>query len=176
MLDDAAVLTCMSYVDLNPLRAGIAETPKASDFTSVQQRIRDIRVRPVSARKVPANVSETAIPTPPLLPLASANDDSHGHALGYTERDYLELVDWAGRAVRSGKKGAIPSAIPPILARLGLDPARYLHHMNGSGKLTHHLTALGSLDNLAALAQRLGRAFVKGNGVARQLYCGGVGA
>jgi len=56
------------------------------------------------------------------------------------------------------------------------DPARYLHHMNGSGKLTHHLTALGSLDSLAALAQRLGQAFVKGSGVARRLYCGGVGA
>ena len=164
----------MSYVDLNPLRAGIAETPETSDFTSVQQRIRDIQVQPVSAHKVPANAVETAIPQPPLLPLVNASNDSHAHALGYTERDYLELVDWAGRAVRSDKKGAIPHDIPPILARLGLDPARYLHHMNGSGKLTHHLTALGSLDQLKALAQRLGQAFVKGSGVARQLYCVGV--
>jgi hypothetical protein len=35
LLNEAAVLTCMSYVDLNPVRAGIAETPEASDFISI---------------------------------------------------------------------------------------------------------------------------------------------
>ena len=29
----------MAYVELNPIHAGIAETPEASDFTSVPQRI-----------------------------------------------------------------------------------------------------------------------------------------
>ena len=40
LLDEAAVAACMVYVDLNPIRAGLAETPEDSDFTSIQERFR----------------------------------------------------------------------------------------------------------------------------------------
>ena len=84
--------------------------------------------------------------------------------------EYLELVDWAGRAIRADKRGAIPSLIPPILNWLGVDPGRYLHHMGGKSKLTQHITAIGPLDRLQALAKKMGQSFLKGNGLARQLY------
>ena len=38
-LDENAILTCMAYIDLNPVRAAMAETPERSDHTSVQMRI-----------------------------------------------------------------------------------------------------------------------------------------
>jgi len=35
--------------------------------------------------------------------------------------DYLELLDWAGRTIREGKRGAIPAHLSPILDRLGIN-------------------------------------------------------
>jgi len=39
MLDIEALLTCMIYVDLNPIRADICDSLDGSNFTSVQERL-----------------------------------------------------------------------------------------------------------------------------------------
>lgn len=41
-------------------------------------------------------------------------------------QDYLELVDWSGRIIREGKRGAIASNLPPILDRLDIEPKHWL--------------------------------------------------
>ena len=41
--DESAVLAFMAYVDLNPIRAKIANTPETSKHTSIQKRLESIK-------------------------------------------------------------------------------------------------------------------------------------
>jgi len=41
---EAAILACMQYVDLNPIRAGIAKSLEASDSSSAQERLADLEM------------------------------------------------------------------------------------------------------------------------------------
>jgi REP element-mobilizing transposase RayT len=43
LLDETAILACAAYVDLNPIRAAMAQTIEASDFTSAQKRAAGLR-------------------------------------------------------------------------------------------------------------------------------------
>jgi REP element-mobilizing transposase RayT len=58
LLDAAALVACCSYVDLNPVRAGIAKSPEASEFTSIHERIhaaeRRLEVAAVAPLAAPA--------------------------------------------------------------------------------------------------------------------------
>ena len=53
LLDEAAVATCMVYVDLNLIRANLAATPEESDFTSIQERIRAWQKECMTTASVP---------------------------------------------------------------------------------------------------------------------------
>ena len=56
LADETAVLACSAYVDLNPVRAGVAATPEESQYTSAYERIaaeqvaREIEPEPVKRR------------------------------------------------------------------------------------------------------------------------------
>ena len=43
LLDEKALLSCMAYVDLNPVRSTMASTPEESDHTSIRHRVKHWR-------------------------------------------------------------------------------------------------------------------------------------
>ncbi|WP_232060540.1 transposase [Vibrio ponticus] len=106
LLDEKALLAAMAYVDLNPLRAGIASKPETSDFTSIQARLDSLK-----------NQQET---TPCLHPFVGNRDGAELDGITFRLLDYIELVDWTARQYREGKF-TLSSQVPPILQRLGLN-------------------------------------------------------
>ncbi len=151
LLDEAGLLTAMAYVDLNPLRAGIAKTPETSEFTSVYDRIRAIKQNSNRRKQ-----SKMVIPLHPFH-VPHTQDEP---AIPFQLTDYLELVDWTGRAIREGKRGHIPNDLPPILTRLNIDPQAWKQAMTPHGNVFGR--AMGQLDYLRMHAKTLGQSWVRG--------------
>ncbi|MGB5247803.1 MAG: hypothetical protein WBM54_14730 [Woeseia sp.] len=139
LLDEAAVIQCMAYVDLNPIRAGMAKTPEASDHTSVKARINGL----------PGALAPTA------------DEQSNVFALPIALKSYLLLVDRTGRALRSGKRGRIDPELEPILRRLQQkDTATWLLDMRDLTR--RYCRAIGSAVSLRNYRDHLGQARLNG--------------
>lgn len=160
LLDERGLLTAMAYVDLNPVRAGIAPTPETSEFTSIAARIEQLKAR--SQRRGVAN-----LPTVPLLKFADEAPLATP-CVPFSRNDYFDLVDWTGRSVRADKRGAIDMKLPAIAQRLGIDATVWRQIMRPGGNVFGR--ALGAVDRLRAHAERLGQSWVRGLQRARQLY------
>src|SRR5690554_5618086 len=125
LLDEAGLLSCMSYVDLNPVRAGIAEGLEDSDFTSIQDRILALQGT-VKAGEAHKPASPAPLVKPVLMAFSDTEQDSDGAAvLPFRTKDYIELTEWTGRCIRGDKTGYIAANIPPILESLGISPGQW---------------------------------------------------
>jgi putative transposase len=186
-LEDAgALLACMAYVDLNPVRAGIASSPESSDYTSAQDRCVAWRARRglgvvAAATAEPTSAQEALLATAnaearcarwlvsfgPSNELASTTNASAWLA-GLNEADYLELLDWTGRGIRTGKHGHLSDDLRPVLERLDLDVEAWVENVARYGSLFHRLA--GKITRLRAWAAAKGRAWLHGHRGARLLY------
>ncbi|WP_241263136.1 transposase [Parahaliea mediterranea] len=124
---EKSLISCMAYVDLNPVRAGIARTPEESDYSSIQQRL-DNRIN----RKLRVAIREayTAtikdFPFKPLLHFSADRTASLEPGIPFDFPAYAQLVDWTGRQFRRWKRGYINSDLPPLLERLNFGPEEWL--------------------------------------------------
>jgi REP element-mobilizing transposase RayT len=165
LLDEQALLTCMAYVDLNPIRAKMAVTPETSEFTSIKQRIDEHQLSTIlSGKKVDKPESEGLSLKEFLLKGNYLKDQ-----IPYDYYEYLELVDWSGRVVREVKLGAIDGRLPPLLLRLGIDPDHWCKAMQPKG--AHQFSrAMGCKDKLREYAKKLNILWIKGIGFSGKLF------
>jgi REP element-mobilizing transposase RayT len=134
-----ALLTAMAYVDLNPIRAGMAQVPEQSHYTSIKARIEgDTRggLTKAASRLLQRNeLRHFHVPIRPLMPFADPAQPavlgSQDDVLPMVVSDYLRLVDTTGRIVRTGKRGCTDPSLTPILERLGLTPEQWTDASTG---------------------------------------------
>ena len=195
VLDEAALLALSIYVDLNPIRAGVAHTPETSQYTGAFERIagrreaaqydsssaapeataprRDDWLSPIAdddAREAAAGtrsaLASSALPS--SAQPSSARRASDRGFLPMSLDDYLALLDWTGRQLRAGKRGAIPAGLRPILERLSINVDGWLESMHDFGRRFRRV--IGRAANMSEFARLRGRRWFQGQSAGRLAF------
>lgn len=194
LLDEQALLAAMAYVDLNPVRAGIAQDLQGCEFTGIARRIRNVartqaqRRKPADSSRVTCHVSRSRSSTSadhasetgklrseqhlkslqpaPLIPFDPAT--RFEIAIPFAFEDYLELVDTLGRCIHPMKRGLIPERTPRLLLRLGMETEAFV--AQSASMLKSFGPVIGAPDSLCELAARKRKQRVRGIRVSRAIF------
>jgi REP element-mobilizing transposase RayT len=159
LLDEASLVACAAYVDLNPIRAAMAETLEESDHTSVQRRIAALVEHDSDKEKAgrKENARGSQLPGVPADSFLSPIDlQEAGGEIGpvrsctgkrcsdkgflwFATESYLELLDWTARQQSAKNVGQTPAHLAPILKRLGMSPSAWCELVADFGKLFHNV-------------------------------------
>ena len=178
LLDEASILACMAYVDLNPVRARIAESLENSEFTSAYDRLTaEAAKRKDEGLRIKAKREKTAKQLEQLEENARARaraswlvdlDGPEGPIERLSERMYLRLVDLTGCQIRENKRGHISSEVTPILDALDIDAEAWVENVENYGKLFYRVA--GKVEELIQAAKDSSVRWFKGHQGSKALF------
>ena len=119
------------------MRAKIASDIATSRYTSVKLRSQQLLKNPERANQ-------------PLMPLVGVQSFN---LPGLSEADYIELIDFTGRELHSGKRGKIEASEPQALTKLGLDKNHWTTRVKGIG--LGYWRVVGELEELIDKAKEV---------------------
>lgn len=154
LLDEKAVLACMAYVDLNPIRAKMANSVQHSEYTSIFERIHN------KASYVD-NKEQLPFTTKALLGFIGNEHQQSPKGVAFSLLDYLTLVEETGKIIRSDKRGYLNQQRFPLLDKLGLSSEHWLELAQHFGKQYHQ--AVGSINVLSAFAANTNKHWISGH-------------
>ena len=179
--DEAAVMAATMYVDLNPVRAGLATVVEDGQFSGCQRRLLAYSIE----RDVPIDQAEwmlklglgwlndetwlgrgadapdaflSPIPIDELAPAKGKTQSATGArcsdkgVLPVSLERYFEMLDYTARLLVDGKPGRTPVCMEPILSRLGIAAEGWLTLMSDFRELFPHVAGTrDSLDRMKGL-------------------------
>ncbi len=194
LLDTAGLLTCMSYVDLNPIRANLAASLEESDFTSIQQRL-GLPAAAGSEQRPTVESSEAGHAVPPageppwgrgdegqdsqcdsaprrpeLVALSTPGAfRAEEHALPLTLGDYVELLEATGATVRGpGPDTVLPEGSVRTLWRVGIISEHWVQAVRDYRR--RFFSMVGSVHAIDVYCARTDRAQAKGSDWAGRVF------
>ena len=139
LLNEEALLSCMAYVDLNPIRAGMAQTPESSEHTSIKERIKpSFNLSDAVKQQVELDaLIKFDLPLKSLAWFEGGVTKNFQQGILFGFEDYLSLVDITGHCLKPNKRGRIPKNLVPILERVNIDQAAWIDNVGNFEKNYH---------------------------------------
>jgi hypothetical protein len=129
ILDEESLLATCTYIDLNPVAAGVAVVPEASEHTSIKERVEHVeaqgrvedlkaaRTGSVAGSQAAAGLEES-LWLCPIEDRRRLDSSREGMVEGFSLGNYVLLVDYTGRLFRAGK-ASVSRQVAEIFDRLG---------------------------------------------------------
>ena len=176
LLDDAAVLACSLYVDLNWIRAGKADRPEKSKYTSAGRRIRGLKARRKKRQR--EGIQQDGFLAPLNVMGDYPNEDLAAEDLRASNKGifemtleiYLSLLDTVGRMLRTDKRGAIPDHLASVLERVGIRPEYFADCVETYGRWARRM--VGAENTLRQQAEKLKQKWLQGVSQASHFFTG----
>jgi len=157
LLDEASVLSCMCYVDLNPVRAKITEKLEESHHTGIKKRI----------EKIKQNVQENQ--TTELNQTIEAIAGSlKSQRMMLSTNDYFRLIEWTGKSIIYPNKATIPPHIKSIIGGLNLQQTHWLKQIEKFNQ--HYCHFVGPVDLIREKAKSISKRCLRGISSAKLLF------
>jgi len=161
LLDDAAVLSCMAYVDLNPVRAGLASSLSGSDFTSIQKRLQEAGV---NDKKNGRRHNKRF-----LIPLKQNDRLSQDEStIPLCLKDYLEILESTAHLSRVNTPHPAWSQQKETLQSIGLSVSQWRALSLEAHSLS--VQAIGELERLRSYCRSTGRKWMVGTRRLKLIY------
>ena len=172
--DENALLVCGMYVDLNPVRAGEVRSPEAASHCSASFRVRaQVELQGTGKSGGPAAddwLAPLSLRPDQLgdVPSASGRRASDKGLLPMSLEEYLKLLDWCGRQLRTDKRGAIPADLAPLVERLGIVAEELVETIDQFPERFRRLA--GTVENFTKRAAAAGRRWFQGTCAAARVF------
>jgi REP element-mobilizing transposase RayT len=167
ILDEEALLATCAYIDLNPVAAGIAATPEASEHTSIKERVEHAKaqgrtedLKAAGEESVAGSAASAGLEEShwlcPIEDRRGLDSSREGMIEGFSLGSCLNLVDYTGRLFREGK-ATISQELAGIFERLGTTAKTWCARLEklSKGRLLGRFLA-ASRQRLREVAERLG--------------------
>ena len=156
LLDEKALLSCMAYVDLNPVRADMAQSLEESEFTSIYERIHSVTCQYDEGKGEIDSLSTKGL----AGFLGHERETQPCFGIAFSLLDYLTLVEELGRVIRPSKRGYVRFGKNTLLERLEMTSEEWLRLSESFGGKFR--CAVGSAQELERFALHTNRSWVSG--------------